>query len=392
MNKMTNGKLVLLGEDNSGRDEMNLAGNPFALLQAASRNGQSFIKNEWERTLPNGKIVIAKWEVNGHAELGLPGPNEELLYLVLLQITREAADEKGVWPQKVYFTRGRILEMMKWSDSAPSYKTLRECLIRLSNVQVNADNAFWDAKAKMPYETISFGLINEFALASEPRGRKGQGITGRSWFEWNKTVYESFLAGNVRSLALDFVLSLDLPTTRRLFRFLDMMRGATVPAKREFTIGIFKLCERLGMTPYKYASKIKEKLEPAFSELEKRCYLESVRYEKGKNSENVVFRFLNVSPVIMVEETMKTSRMASKRQEQAILEETEEKNDNIRADAMKCYEIFQSLPTEEQSKLMTLAKAEINPIWHDRIGLPDSPMSLGLWQLVAQKYSGKLKL
>jgi hypothetical protein len=391
MNKIANGKLVLLGEDNSGRDEMNLAGNPFALLQAASRNGQSFIKNEWERTLPNGKIVTAKWEVNGHTELGLPGPNEELLYLVLLQITREAADEKGIWPQKVYFTRGRILEMMKWSDSAPSYKTLRECLIRLSNVQVNADNAFWDAKAKMPYETISFGLINEFALATEPCGRKGQGITGRSWFEWNKTVYESFLAGNVRSLALDFVLSLNLPTTRRLFRFLDMMRGANTPPKREFTIGIFKLCERLGMTPYKYASKIKEKLEPAIKELEKRGYLESVRYEKGKNDENAIFRFANASPVVLVEESLKPSRMALKPQEKASAIGSEDEKEGVRADSIKCHGIFQSLSLQEQTELMVVAKAKINPIWHDRVGLPDSPMSLGLWQLVAEKYPEKLK-
>ncbi len=396
MKKPTDGKQVLMGEDNSGRDEMNLAGNPFALLQAASRNGQSFIKNEWERTLPNGRVVTAKWEVNGHAELGLPGPNEEMLYLVLLQITREAADENGVWPQKVPFSRGRILELLKWSDSAATYKLLSECLTRLSNVQINAVNAFWDAKAKMPYDTISFGLINEFALARETHGRKGQGNIPRSWFEWNKTVYESFLAGNVRSLALDFALSLDLPTARRLFRYLDMMRGAATPPRREFTIGLFKLCDKLGMTSYKYASKVKEKLQPAIDELKARDYLEDVRFEKSKDgTELAFFAFASIGQgrVEQVKAKPATPKQLSMMEETPtpVVIDTPDQPTGIRLDAIRCHAIFVGLDEDERNELLELAKQEVSPIWHDRLGLPESPMSLGLWQLVAERYPERLK-
>jgi hypothetical protein len=426
MKKTTDAKLVLLGEENSGRDEMNLAGNPFALLQAASKNGQSFIRNEWERTLPNGRIVTAKWEVNGHAELGLPGPNEELLYLVLLQITREAADKMGVWPQKVTFSRYDLIERLNWPVKGSSYQLLQDGFVRLQSVSIHAVNSFWDARAKVPFRSVGFGLINEFALASEPTGRKLKNQTRMplSWFEWNKTVYESFLAGNVRSLALEFTLSLDLPTSRRLFRFLDMMRGATSPPRREFAIGLFKLCERLGMTSYKYASKIKEKLQPAIEELKERHYLEDVRFEKSKDgTELAFFAFASVgrsqAEVVLAQNAepakpnnlglFEANEYASGSQPtMSLMPEGPKKGaksvkstkpeppplDNepdIRLDAMRCHAVFVTLPEEERNELMELAKEEVSPIWHDRIGLPESPMSLGLWQLVAERYADRLK-
>ena len=67
-------QLVLLGEEHSGRDEMNMAGNPFALLQAASKSSQKVLFRDWDRTLPDGRVVKASWEVAGHPHLGLPGP------------------------------------------------------------------------------------------------------------------------------------------------------------------------------------------------------------------------------------------------------------------------------------------------------------------------------
>ena len=388
--------LVLLGEDNTGRDEMNLAGNPFALLQAASRAGQTLIKSEWERTLPNGRIVTAKWEVNGHAELGLPGPNEELLYLVLLQLTRKNADENGVWPRQVHFGRGEVLSMMKWNDSAPTYRTLSDCFKRLSNVQINTEFAFWNARAKAPYEAVSFGLIDDYGIAAEPRGRKEQGALPLSWFRWNETLHESFLAGNVRSLALEFVLSLNLPTSRRLFRFLDMMRGATTPPRREFAIGLFKLCERLGMTSYKYASKLKEKLEPAIQELIERNYLEEVRFEKSKDgNELAYFSFGKVARVEPEQGSVeviyaKPEKKPVKPTKKPPIPETTTPSD-VRLDAIRCHAVFAALEESERNELLELAKKEVSPIWHDRLGLPESPMSLGLWQLVAQRYPERLK-
>jgi hypothetical protein len=398
MKKPPEAKLVLLGEDHSGRDEMNLAGNPFALLQAASKSGQTFIRNEWERTLPNGKIVTAKWEVSGHAELGLPGPSEELLFLVLLQLTKEQSSGSE-WNQIVHFSRFDILQRLGWPDTKQYYQMLHDAFSRLQSVSIQADHSFWDARAKAPFARVGFALLDNFSISNEPLGQKSQDTLPLSSFKWNDVIYNSFSAGNVRSMALDFALSLKHPTSIRLFRFLDMMRGATNPPRREFSIGLFKLCDRLGMTSYKYASKIKEKLKSSINELVTRGYLESVRYEKSKDGvELAIFRFGEIKAEIGQDGTEKGSKPTTppkapktrqKPQQLALLEEVPPTD--VRADALRCYEIFQTLPESEQTELLEIARRDVSPIWHDRVGQPESPMSLGLWQLVADRYGERLK-
>jgi hypothetical protein len=388
--------LVLLSEEHSGRDEMNLAGNPFALLQAASRNGQSQIIREWNRELSNGKIVTARWKVEGDQELGLPGPNEELLYLVLLQITRESADENGIWPQKVGFSRYDIVRRLGWPDNGKSYKLLRDCFVRLTSVTIVADHAFWDARLKNPYPTIIFHILEDARIADEPKGKSSQNNLPLSYFKWNETLYESFLAGNVRSLALEFTLSLETPISRRLFRILELLRHARKPALNEVRLDIFTLRDRLGMTAYAYASKIRQVITPAIDELISRGYLSSVEFQKAKKTETAIFTFSNVQRIDKEEEMGNTStnpseapRTRQKPQQLALLEE--EPPTGVRADALRCYELFLSLNESEQNELLEIARREVSPIWHDRVGQPESPMSLGLWQLVTERYSDRLK-
>jgi hypothetical protein len=380
--------LVLLSEEHSGRDEMNLAGNPFALLQAASKAGQTLIHYEWERSLPNGKVVKASWEVNGHANLGLPAPNEELLYLVLLQITREIANG-GEWPRQVHFSRLDVIRRMGWSDNAASYRTLTDCFTRLVNVTINARHAFWNARSKTPYEAVSFGLIDDFGISAEPRGRKEQGTLPLSWFRWNETLHESFLAGNIRSLALDFVLSLETPTTRRLFRLLDMMRHSGKPPRREFEIGIMKLRDRLGMTGYKHNSKVKEKLKGAHDELIERRYLAEVVFRKNAAGEEIAsYHFADVR--FFQEAEQNGAPQARPRERQTYPSQnfaSKPKNSpEPSIFPIEAHQVFSNLPAEEQERLRQLARKEIEPIFWDRLENPESPMALILWEIVAQEF------
>ena len=402
--KSSQSALVLLGEEHSGRDEMNLAGNPFALLQAASRAGQSLIQYEFERQLPNGKVVRASWEVNGHAELGLPGPNEELLYLVLLQITREVAGG-AEWPRMVNFGRGDMLKRLGWGDDSATYRKLSESFLRLSNVTINAKNSFWNARAKAPYETVSFHLLEDFGIAPEPRGPKSQDALPLSWFRWNETLHDSFLAGNVRSLALDFVLSLDGPISRRLFRLLDMMRCSHKPPLREFSMNLMKLRDRLGMTSYAYASKIKEKLAPAIADLNARGYLSDVEFRKSEDGEVAIFTFAPISVTLSgpanpaaqsAKKGRKTPHLAPR---ETFLEASKadtgvlslEKAPGVTIYPNEAYAVFTGLPEAEKEDLRSRARAEIEPAFWDRLENPDSPMALSLWELVQREYPEKFE-
>lgn len=281
-------KLVLLGEEHSGRDEMNLSGNPFALLQPAQKSTQNLLVREFERTLPDGRTVTALWEVAGHPKLGLPGPNEELLMLVLMQLTREAANTEGVWPKTVHFSRYSVLRRLSWEDTSKSYRSLSDAFTRLANMTINTRYAFFDAATKLPLASANFSLLDSTSLVDEPRGRKGEHQLPLSSFTWSERMHDSFLAGNVRSLALEFVLRLELPLSRRLFRFLDSMRWAQKPARREFSISVMNLRDRLGMTPYAYPSKVKEKLMRAHEELRTSGYLAEIGYRPGASGEMLV--------------------------------------------------------------------------------------------------------
>ena len=299
--KQPTSHLVLLRDEHSGRDEMNLAGHPFALLHSPHKCNATSICYDWKRQL-DGREVTASWRVETPAAYGLPGPEEELLYLVLLQLTREAAEENGTpaqWPLQVKFSRGDLLRRMGWDIGARRYAALELAFNRLVAVSIAAKYAFYDARTKAPASAVTFHILNEFSLVDEPRGRKSQSHLPLSHFEWNTTLHTSFLAGNVRSLALDFAISLDCPSSRRLFRLLELLRFASKPPRPKINIGLFKLRDRLGMTPYKYPSKIAEKLKPATEELIGRGYLESCVIEQdATGAPMAVFSFAKLAAAL----------------------------------------------------------------------------------------------
>src|SRR4028119_1803453 len=100
----------------TGKDEMNLVEHPFAVLSWGNRRG-SEISITWEQKHPRtGRVVHSAWNVTGHPSLGLPGPTDERLYLVLMELTRECGMQ-----QVVSFSRGNLLDRMGLSHSQNNY-------------------------------------------------------------------------------------------------------------------------------------------------------------------------------------------------------------------------------------------------------------------------------
>lgn len=402
------GAIVLLDGDHSGRDEMNLAGNPFALLQAASKSGQTFLRREWKRTLGNGRVVNAIWHVDGHTTLGLPGPSEIALYLVLLQLTREEKEKTGQWPQTINFSRGEVLRRMGWQDGTKEYNALRDAFFRLQAVAIQTEWAWHDARTGAPIPAIGVGILGDFVLADE-KVRREQGALPLSWFSWNKVVFDSICAGNLRSLALDFVLSLQLPTSINLFRLLELFRHRGKPPATSVSLETFDLRDRLGMTAYAYPSKVREKLAPAVAELIERGYLERLEVEKDKKKgEQCVFYFAKISAqfpspfelltpqfpdaapktasgtaktkksgVRKTEGKTKSARNASAQTESSGAEELSTREVIARGHA-----VWQSLSDKERDEFRTRARKNVEPDFWDRLEVPESPISECLFRLV----------
>lgn len=375
-------EIVPENEVRMGKDEMNLVEHPFALLRYQSGAKDAAIFDcEWEHIHPRtGKTLKARWRVTGDPERGLPGPNEERLYIVLMELTREQN-----WPREVIFSRGQLLKLMGWSDRQESYRNLAESFAKLNSVAIEAQRSFWDARIKDYLPAIGFGLIDVYKIAEEPRGRKAQGQLPLSAFTWNEIVWNSFRAGHLRSLDTAFALSLSLPLSLRLFRYLDKHRYGKAGPRKGFEIELQKLCGvHLGMTASPYASKLKERLAGAHHELIERGFLASVIYRKmrSKDAEKVCYAF---SPSLLMlppeSETLvkgpETAFSGLRAVGPAPSRAVDSKavfsgfllaDEEIKAQA--CDAVFESLPETEQETIKSRVKTGLAPFLIENLNTP----------------------
>lgn len=261
-----------------GRDEMNLAEFPFALLGDRAPGGINTVKFEDVIEGKDGKLIERTWTVTGSEHFGLPLAGDEQVYVALMEITKE----QGFDERTVNITRYDIIKRIGWAHKGDSYRRLRASLDRLLGVTITAEKAFWD-KQKQRYVDVGFHIIDDYALYDEAPGRKrrdGQEPLPLSFISWNQVIFRSFQAGNIKQLDTAFFFSLKSSISRRLYRYLDKKR---YDGKGRYRIGLKKLAfEKLGMSRKYYPSHIKQELKRAHDELGLHGFLAKVEYHKPK--------------------------------------------------------------------------------------------------------------
>jgi hypothetical protein len=115
---------------------------------------------------------------------------------------------------------------------------------------------------------------------------KGKRPKPMSSFRWNDVMFRSFQSGNLKQLDLEFYLGLRLPTSKRLYRFLD--KRFYHRERVDFDLRTLA-CEHVGMSREYAPTELKRRLRPALDELEKSGFLEPltdneryVNVEKGR--------------------------------------------------------------------------------------------------------------
>jgi hypothetical protein len=267
-----------------GRDEMNLAEFPFALLSKRVPAGLSEVRFSDTIRGPNGQPVERRWVLTGSPKHGLPVAADELVYVALMEATKE----QGFNSRVVHTSRQDLAKRIGLPHGGAAYRQIKASLDRLVGVNIHAENAFWDPD-KRSYGTVSFGLLDDYVLLDERKERAKDLPLGQ--VAWNRIIFASFLAGNIKRLDTSFFFSLDSPIARRLYRYLDKKRYDGKPV---FQIGLQKLCfEHLGLSrTYRFPSQLRQKLERAHHELVERVFLRSVRYEPmASGGEKVVYEF-----------------------------------------------------------------------------------------------------
>ncbi len=270
--------------DNTGgvslisRDEMNLAEFPLTMLsnradpKIKTLEFKDIIKNK------NGREVNREWVITGTDKFGLPTASDDEVLLGLLKLSFEDQLFKN---KKVTFTRYELLKILRWPTEGKNYKRLLGALDRLSGVRIKATNAFFDNETKA-YSTKNFGILDAYELND---GRENR--TKPSYFIWSDEIFHSFQSGFIKKLDLDFYLDLNSSISKRLYRFLDK----NFWYRAQLKINLFNLChEKIGISRnFKYASSLKQQLEPALEELLKVNFISSVEYlGKGAKTEIIL--------------------------------------------------------------------------------------------------------
>jgi hypothetical protein len=271
------------GAENAFKDELNLAEFPIAALTDRVPDGQTTLVFEDRLDQKDGPPIVRRLTIMAPSKHGLPAAVDDEVIVGLIQLTKR---RNNFTDPKVSFSRYELIELLGWPQTGPSYRRVEEALHRWVGVVLMYENAWWDNSAKS-WVDENFHILENVSLYDRERrkqaGRPGSRASGRrggrrsgeplplSSFRWNEVIFRSFQSGNLKQLDLEFYLKLRLPTTKRMFRFLDkrFYRRERV----DFDLRTLA-CEHIGMSRSYKPTELKRRLRPALEELESLGFLE----------------------------------------------------------------------------------------------------------------------
>ena len=281
--------------DQGWKDELNLAEFPIAALTDRIPNGQTTLVFEDKLERKDHPPIVRRLTIMGTAKHGLPTSTDDEILVGLIQLTKRRNNFTNA---KVPFSRYELIELLGWPQSGASYRRVEEALHRWVGVVLMYENAWWDNTEKS-WVDENFHVLDNVTLYDRER-RKRAGKNGKvaakpstskrvkkvgtegdplplSSFRWNEVIFESFQSGNLKQLDLEFYLKLRLPTTKRMFRFLD--KRFYRRERLDFDLKTLA-CEHIGMSRSYAPTELKRRLKPALEELEQLGFLEPLTLEE----------------------------------------------------------------------------------------------------------------
>jgi hypothetical protein len=252
----------------TGKDELNFAEFPIALLTDRVPKGQNSIKFEDQIYDERRKRVITRRRIiEGSDEYGLPTATDDIVILGLIQLTKQ---QNNFTKRDVEFTRLELIKMLGWPDEGRSYDRIKLSLQRIANVTYNYDKAWWDNRQKA-WTTKIFHILDTVEI-SDSRASNGQGMLFPSRIAWNEVVFDSFQAGFLRNIDFQLCMRFEHPTALRIYRFM----GKRFYMKPDWTFELREFAyDYIGLgRNYQGGTQIARKLQPAIEELEDIGFLE----------------------------------------------------------------------------------------------------------------------
>jgi Replication initiator protein A len=284
-----------LAPSRPGKDEMNFAEFPIALLTDRVPKGQKSIKFEDQiYDEKRKKLVTRKRVIEGSEEYGLPTATDDTVVLALIQLTKQKSDFQR---REVEFSRLELIRMLGWPNEGKSYDRIKLSLTRIANVTYNYDNAWWDPRQKK-WTTKIFHIIDTVEI-NDSRASDSQRGLFPSRIVWNEVVFDSFEAGFLRNIDFQLCMRLEHPTALRMYRFL----GKRFYQKPEWTFDLKEFAyDHIGLgRNYEGGTQIARKLQPAIVELESVGFIEPLvedeRFQKKGRDWSI--RFVQKSALLL---------------------------------------------------------------------------------------------
>lgn len=272
--------IAAIAAESGGKDELNLAEFPIAALTDRVPDGQLSLVFEDILEQRDGPPAVRRLTIMGTHKHGLPTAVDDEVMVGLIQLTKR---RNNFTDARVTFSRYELIELLGWPQSGQSYQRIEEALYRWVGVVLMYENAWWDNTAKS-WVDENFHILDNVTLYDRERrmpsaGKKGVARRGASSaappplssFRWNEVMFRSFQAGNLKQLDWAIFQSLRLPTTKRLYRFLD--KRFYRRNRIDFDLRSFA-CEHIGMSKQYKPTELKRRLKPAIDELEEKGFLE----------------------------------------------------------------------------------------------------------------------
>src|SRR5947209_17861490 len=151
-----------------GKDELNLAEFPFALLATRPpRNAP--VRLEF-------RDGAREWIVEGSAGHGLPTAGDVEVYVVLMEVGREQN-----FPLQVSFCRHDLIRRLGWDSGGKSYDRLHEALARLVGVTLYTRDSFYDAHQKLWERRTAFHILEASDITDSRQRADGDPLAYPSW-------------------------------------------------------------------------------------------------------------------------------------------------------------------------------------------------------------------
>jgi hypothetical protein len=256
---------------NLGRDELNLAEFPLAVLANRVPAGQKTLVFEdtiWDKG--HQRHVTRRLTISASDKYGLPTALDDEVIFALVQVTKTAEFAS----RTVEFSRYQLAQTLGWQDGGRSYGRLEESLKRWLGVTLYYENAWWDKRSQR-WADAHFHLLDNLVLFHRRYGNRGERREdqdlSRSSFTWNEIVFRSFQAGYLKQIDVGMYRRLALATAKRMFRFLD--KRFHFSRRLEFDLSHFA-CEHIGLSRGYDVAQLKRRIDPAIAELETEGFLE----------------------------------------------------------------------------------------------------------------------